>query len=395
MSERQVPGIMDNSTRDDNRTADLKQLRVSIDSVDREIVRLFEERMAISEQIAAVKARTDRKIYDKEREALKLASVRELAHGEFNKRGISELFSQLMGMSRRRQYALLEQGRPSGRTPFIEVEDLDRENIRVVYQGVEGAYSHAALCEYFGEDTDSFHVRKFRDAMEAIAEGSADYAVLPIENTTAGIVADNFDLLVDFENYIVAQQIIPVEHVLMAAPGTRIEDVERVYSHPQALSQCEGLFNQYVNWKAVAYDNTALAARKVATDRQKGEAAIGSAFAARRFGLEILKEHVNDIEANATRFMIVTNQRIFVKGAEKITICFELPHSSGTLYNILSNFIYNDVNMTHIESRPIPGRNWEYRFFIDFDGNLNDASVRSALRGIRQEAINMKILGNY
>ena len=377
------------------RTSDLRELRERIDAVDCEMVRLFEARMAICEEVAALKAKTDRKVYDREREEQKLQKVRALAHGEFNKKGVDELYRQLMGMSRRRQYAILEQGHSSGRIPFIEVDQLDRENIHVVYQGVEGAYSHAAMQTYFGKGTESFHVRKFRDAMEAIADGSADYAVLPIENTTAGIVADNFDLLVDFENYIVAEQIIPVEHVLMAAPGTAIEEIRKVFSHPQALSQCEGLFSRHPDWQAVAYDNTALAARKIAGDKKKDEAAIGSRFAAEHFGLEVLQEHVNDLEENATRFMIVTNQRIFVKGAKKITICFELPHSSGTLYNILSNFIYNDVNMTHIESRPILGRNWEYRFFIDFEGNLNDASVRSALRGIRQEAIHMKILGNY
>ena len=377
------------------RTSDLRELRERIDAVDCEMVRLFEARMAICEEVAALKAKTDRKVYDREREEQKLQKVRALAHGEFNKKGVDELYRQLMGMSRRRQYAILEQGHSSGRIPFIEVDQLDRENIHVVYQGVEGAYSHAAMQTYFGKGTESFHVRKFRDAMEAIADGSADYAVLPIESTTAGIVADNFDLLVDFENYIVAEQIVPVEHVLMAAPGTAIEEIRKVFSHPQALSQCEGLFSRHPDWQAVAYDNTALAARKIAGDKKKDEAAIGSRFAAEHFGLEVLQEHVNDLEENATRFMIVTNQRIFVKGAKKITICFELPHSSGTLYNILSNFIYNDVNMTHIESRPIPGRNWEYRFFIDFEGNLNDASVRSALRGIRQEAIHMKILGNY
>jgi chorismate mutase/prephenate dehydratase len=231
--------------------------------------------------------------------------------------------------------------------------------------------------------------------MEAIAEGAADYAVLPLENSTAGIVTDIFDLLVDFENYIVAEQIIKVEHVLMAAKGVRPEQIRKVYSHPQALAQCEKLFAQHRNWEPVAYDNTALAAKKIAADQAADEAAIGSAFAAELFGLQILQEHVNDQEANSTRFMIVTNQRIFRKDAGKITICFELPHSSGTLYHILSHFIFNNVNMTHIESRPIPGRTWEYRFFIDFEGNLNEASVKNALRGIREEAINMKILGNY
>jgi chorismate mutase/prephenate dehydratase len=359
------------------------------------MVRLFEARMAICEEVAALKAKTDRKVYDREREEQKLQKVRALAHGEFNKKGVDELYRQLMGMSRRRQYAILEQGHSSGRIPFIEVDQLDRENIHVVYQGVEGAYSHAAMQTYFGKGTESFHVRKFRDAMEAIADGSADYAVLPIENTTAGIVADNFDLLVDCENYIVAEQIIPVEHVLMAAPGTTVEEIRKVFSHPQALSQCEGLFSRHPDWQAVAYDNTALAARKIAGDKKKDEAAIGSRFAAEHFGLEVLQEHVNDLEENATRFMIVTNQRIFVKGAKKITICFELPHTCGTLYRILSHFIFNGLNMTKIESRPIPERPFEYRFFVDFDGCLSEAAVQNALVGIRAETADMRLLGNY
>ena len=374
---------------------DLTELRSRIDQIDREIVRLYEERMQVTDEVGEFKIRTGRKVYDKDRERAKIETVRGLAHSDFTRKGVAELFSQLMSMSRKRQFAMLEKAGLPGRTPFIEIDDLDRENIRVVFQGEEGAYSHAAMAAYFGEEVNSFHVPKFRDAMEAIAEGSADYAVLPIENSTAGIVTDNFDLLVDFENYIVAEQIVPVEHVLMAVPGTKIEDIRRVISHPQALSQCEGLFQEHREWEPVAYGNTALAAKKVAKEEKTDQAAIGSAFAARRFGLEVLLDHVNDQEANATRFMIVTNQRVFVKNAAKISICFELPHTSGTLYNVLSNFIFNDVNMTHIESRPIPGRSWEYRFFIDFEGNLNDAGVRNALRGIREEAINMKILGNY
>ena len=374
---------------------DLAELRSRIDEIDRDIVRLYEERMQVTDQVGEFKIRTGRKVYDKDRERAKIETVRELAHTEFSKKGVTELISQLMSMSRKRQFAMLEKAGLPGRTPFIAIDQLDRENIRVVFQGEEGAYSHAAMAAYFGDDVNCFHVPKFRDAMEAIAEGSADYAVLPIENSTAGIVTDNFDLLVDFENYIVAEQIVPVEHVLMAVPGTKLEDIKRVISHPQALSQCEGLFQEHRDWEPAAYGNTALAAKKVAKEGRHDQAAIGSAFAAKRFGLEILLSHVNDQEANATRFMIVTNQRVFVRDAGKISICFELPHSSGTLYNILSNFIFNDVNMTHIESRPIPGRSWEYRFFIDFEGNLNDPGVRNALRGIREEAINMKILGNY
>lgn len=374
---------------------DLLELREQIDEIDSTIVELFEKRMAVSEEVAAYKISTGKKVFDKEREREKLEKLSSLAHDDFNRHGVQELFNQIMSMSRKKQYQLLAQNGAAGRLPFIGVDRIEKENVRVVFQGVEGAYSHAAMCSYFGKDVNCFHVKRFRDAMEAIAEGAADYAVLPIENSSAGIVADNYDLLVDFENYIVGEQVIKCEHVLMGLPGTKLEEIRSVVSHQQALSQCEQFLDDHPNWRQVPYDNTALAAKKVAADQDRTQAAIGSAFAAEQFGLEVLKEHVYYNEANSTRFLIVTNQRIFRKDAKKISICFELPHRSGSLYNMISHFIYNNLNMTQIESRPITGRNWEYRFFIDFEGNLNDSSVKNALRGIREEAINMKILGNY
>ena len=248
---------------------DLREYRAEIDRIDRKLVRLFEERMEVSEQIGAYKIENGVKVFDKTRERQKLDEVKGLAHGDFNQHGVEELFSQLMSMSRKKQYAMLEKRGAGGRLPFIGVDRLDTDHIRVVFQGVEGAYSQAAMTAFFGEDVNSFHVARFRDAMEAIAEGSADYAVLPIENSTAGIVADNFDLLVDFENYIVAEQIIPVEHVLMGIKDADLSSVRIVYSHPQALAQCEGLFQAHPDWKAEPFGNTALAARKVAQDGRK------------------------------------------------------------------------------------------------------------------------------
>ncbi|MCI6867485.1 MAG: prephenate dehydratase [Lachnospiraceae bacterium] len=374
---------------------DLLELREKIDKVDKQIVALFEERMQISEDVAKYKIANGKKVFDKDRERSKLETLKGLADNDFNRHGIEELFQQIMSMSRKLQYQLLTENGAAGRLPFIAVDDIERENIRVVYQGVEGAYSHAAMREYFGKDVNCFHVKKWRDAMEAIAEGAADYAVLPIENSSAGIVADNYDLLVNFENYIVGEQIIKCEHALLGLPGTKLEDIRTVYSHQQALSQCEEYLDQHREWQQIPYDNTARAAKKVAEEKDPSQAAIGSKFAAEYFGLEILAEHVYYNEANSTRFIIVTNQRIFRRDATKISICFEVPHHSGALYNILSHFIYNNLNMNKIESRPIPGRNWEYRFFVDFDGNLNDSAVKNALRGIREEATNMKILGNY
>jgi len=378
-----------------NEMRDLLELRDEIDRIDKNIVELFEERMQVSEEVAAFKIANGRKVFDKDREHSKLETLTGLAHGDFNKHGVGELFAQIMSMSRKLQYQMLEASGASGRLPFIAVDDIERENIRVVYQGVEGAYSHAAMRAYFGEDVNCFNVPKWRDAMEAIAEGAADYAVLPIENSSAGIVADNYDLLVNFENYIVGEQIIKCEHALLGLPGTKLSDIKTVYSHQQALSQCEEFLDRHREWQQIPFDNTARAAKKVAQDGDKSQAAIASEFAAKLFGLEVLQEHIYYNEWNSTRFIVVTNQRIFRRDAKKISICFEVPHYSGSLYNILSHFIYNNLNMNKIESRPIPGRNWEYRFFVDFDGNLSDGAVKNALRGIREEAINMKILGNY
>ncbi len=374
---------------------DLMELREQIDSIDKQIVELYEQRMDISRQVAEYKLGTGKKVFDKEREEEKLRKVKSMTHNDFNSHGIAELFEQIMSMSRKLQYQTLTEKGSIGRLPFIGVDRLDKEMARVVFPGAEGAYTQAAMEQYFGENVNSFHVDTFRDAMIAIDEGSADYAVLPIENSTAGIVNEIYDMLVEFENYIVGEQIIKIEHCLMAVPGTRIEDIKTIYSHPQSLMQSARFLQGHTSWKQIGMNNNAFAARKVAEDKDKTQAAIAGIHAAKTYGLEILEKGINQSVTNSTRFIVVTNRKIFLKDAGKVSICFELPHESGSLYHMLSHFIYNNLNMNKIESRPIEDRNWEYRFFIDFDGNLADGAVKNALRGLREEARNMRILGNY
>ena len=374
---------------------DLLELRNELDGIDRNIVELYEKRMAVCEQVAAYKIETGKRVFDKEREQQKLKAVSSMTHNEFNAYGVTELFEQIMSMSRKLQYQMLSEKGALGKLPFIGVDELDTVKARVVFQGADGAYSQAAMMKYFGDKINSFHVDTFRDAMSAIDEGSADFAVLPIENSTAGIVSEIYDLLVEFENYIVGEQVIKIEHCLMGLPGAKLEDIKTVYSHPQSLMQSARYLNEHPSWKQISMQNNAFATSKVKEDGDISQAAIASEHAADIYGLEILKKGVNDCSSNSTRFIIVTNQKIFKKDATKVSICFELPHESGSLYHMLSHFIYNNLNMNKIESRPIEDRNWEYRFFIDFDGNLADSSVKNALRGLRDEARNMKILGNY
>jgi chorismate mutase/prephenate dehydratase len=373
---------------------DLGELRQGIDEIDAKIVELYEQRMDICRQVAEYKIGTGKKVFDRVREQEKLAKVKSLTHNEFNSHGVEELFEQIMSMSRKLQYQMLAESGSQGKLPFIGVDNLETGKARVVFQGAEGAYSQMAMRQYFGDAINSFHVDTFRDAMSAIDEGSADFAVLPIENSTAGIVSEIYDLLVEFENYIVGEQIIRIEHCLLGVPGAQLSDIETVYSHPQSLMQSAKYLSDHA-WQQISMQNNAFAARKVAEERNKSQAAIASALAGEIYGLEVLQRGVNQSETNSTRFIIVTNQKIFRTDASKVSICFEVPHESGSLYHMLSHFIYNNLNMTKIESRPIEGRNWEYRFFVDFEGNLADSSVKNALRGLRDEARNMKILGNY
>ena len=373
---------------------DLLELRDKIDGIDASIVKLYEERMDICKQVAEFKIQNGKRVLDKQRELEKIAKVKSLTTNEFNSHGVEELFEQIMSMSHKLQYQLLAENGCLGKLPFIEVDQLDTCKARVVFQGAEGAYSQAAMQEYFGNQIQSTHVDSFRDAMAALDEGSADFAVLPIENSTAGIINEVYDLLVEFENYIVGEQIIKIEHCLLGVPGTKLEDIRTVYSHPQSLMQSAKYLNNH-SWQQISMQNNAFAAQKVAKEGDKTQAAIAGAHAAEVYGLEILAKGINQEQSNSTRFIIVTNQKVFRKDAQKVSICFEVPHESGSLYHMLSHFIYNNLSMTKIESRPIEERNWEYRFFVDFEGNLADSAVKNALRGLREETRSMKILGNY
>ena len=374
---------------------DLERYRDEIDEIDSEIVRLFEKRMKVSEEVAEYKIKTGKQVLDPARESQKIHTLKEKAHGDFNSLGVQELFRQIMAISRKRQYQLLTEHGIYGERNFTTVKHVPLENATVVFQGVEGAYSYAAMRQYFGKNIESYHVKTWRTAMEDVTHGKADYAVIPIENSSAGAVVDNYDLLIKHHNVIVAETCVTVDHALLGLPKAELTDVERVYSHPQALMQCSQYLNARKDWQQISVENTAVAAKKIIEDQDIHQAAVASQTAGKLYGLKVLAASINHNRNNTTRFLILAKEQVYRKEAEKISICFELPHKSGSLYNMLGNFIYNGVNMRMIESRPILGRNWEYRFFVDIEGNLSDPSIQNALKSVSEEAANMRILGNY
>ncbi len=370
---------------------DLAKSRESIDRIDKQIVDLFEERMKVAGDVAEYKRNTGKKVYDPEREAQKLKTLGAFASTEFNERAIQELFSQIMSISRKYQYSLL-----SGQNEKFEaLEELPKtKETKVCFFGAPGSYSEQAMEECFGTEVTGFPAATFKEVMEAVQSGKAEFGVLPIENTTTGGITDSYDLLMEYDNYLVGEHVVKIEHALLGVPGARIEDIREVYSHSQGLSQCKKFFDEHPGIRPAVSGSTSESAKKVMEAENISQAAIASKRAASIYGLAILAECLNTEDANSTRFIIITNKKQYLPTANKISICFELPHESGSLYKMLSHIMYNNLNMTKIESRPIPGRSFEYRFFVDFEGKITDAAVRNTLNGIREEASRLKILGN-
>lgn len=373
---------------------DLMRSREEIDTIDKKIVELFEYRMQIAKDVAEYKIQTGKKVFDKEREQEKLAVLKELAGNDFNRHGVQELFTQIMSMSRKLQYGLI-----SGegyQIPFKEIDSLrGSEKVKVICFGVKGSYTEQAMEEYFGTGITRSYASSFKRVMQAVKDGEAEYGVLPIENTSTGGISDIYDLLVEFDNYIIGEHVVKIEHALLGLPGAKVDNLRNIYSHAQGLMQCSKYIEQHRQMIPVECISTADSAKKVLEDGDLTQGAIAGKQAAEYYGLQVLAEGVNHESTNSTRFIIISRESKFIKDANKISICFELPHSSGTLYNMLSHFIYNNLNMTKIESRPVEGKVFEYRFFVDFEGSLKDPGVKNALYGIKEEAMSLKILGGY
>ena len=373
---------------------DLKISRDKIDQIDRQIVKLFEERMEVANEVAKYKIETGKPVLDKEREEAKLDTLGALSHSTFNERAVRELFSQIMSISRKYQYSVLPH--KDVVTNFKKVEKLPvKEDTAVYYFGVSGSHTQQAMENFFGKKVKGISCVSFQGVMEAVEKGVADYGVLPIENSSTGGITANYDLLLNYKNSIVGEYVMRIDQCLLALPGTKLEEIKEVYSHPQGLAQCSEFMEGNSGIHGIECDSTAAAAKKVSEDKDKTQAAIGSRRAAEEYGLEILADGIQKEKNNCTRFIIIGRDGIYEEDSDKMALVIELPHKSGSLYRILSHFLYNDLNMTLIESRPIPGRNWEYRFFVDIEGNLDMPGVQNALRGIKEEAKHLRVLGNF
>lgn len=373
---------------------DLSVTRQKIDEIDRRILELFEERMDAASEVARYKTATGKQVYDREREEQKLEKLEALSHGEFNERAVRELFGQIMSLSRKYQYRVMPH--TDDVTDFVKTDQILKKKDAVVYYfGVPGSHTQQAMEDIFGSEIKGVSCPEFQGIMEAVEKGEADFGVLPIENSSTGGITANYDLLLNYRNAIVGEYVMKIDQCLIGLPGTELSQIQTVFSHPQGLMQCRDFMRDHPEYESIEYGSTAAAAKKVAEEKCRDKAAIASRRAAKEYGLAVLADSIQQEKNNCTRFIIIGKKEEYTEESKKIALCIGLPHVSGSLYRILSHFMYNGLNMTQIESRPIPGKNWEYRFFIDVEGNLDDAAVQNALRGVREEAVFMRVLGNF
>lgn len=267
---------------------------------------------------------------------------------------------------------------------------------RVGYQGVLGSFSEEAATNYF-KDAKALYNRYdgFEDVMDALTSNEIDYGVLPIENSYTGEVIDVYDLIQKYNLYIVGEEIVKVTHNLVGIKGSNIEDLKEVYTHPQALGQCKKYLKEHAHILSIPYANTAMAAKYISELGDKTKAAICSKKAAYLYNLQILDEEVNTKSNNYTRFIILSKTMHITPECDKVSIVFTTKHTSGALYNVLSHFAYNGLNLLKIQSRPLKEKTWHYFFFVDLEGHLEDANMLIALGKVSKESEHFSILGGY
>lgn len=375
---------------------ELQDLRRDIDAIDRELVELFRRRMDVTARVGAYKRSRGVPVLDQERERQVLQNKGELA-GEALRPAVITLYQTIMALSRRQQRDLMGQGADNpGVLRWREAQLNARSPVaapRVVYQGEPGAYSEQATLDLFGPGADTAGLEQFEDCFLALREGRADYAVLPIENSSTGAIRQIYDLLTQYECYVVGETAVKVEHCLMALPGADLDSITHVYSHEQGLFQCERYLNAHPGWKQVPQADTAGSAKMVADSGDLTRAAICSARAAQLYGLNILARGINHNTHNTTRFVVVSPKLELRPGADKISTLFVLPHQVGSLHEVLTVFAVHGLNMVKLESRPLPGQSWQYMFFLEFTGAPGDPAVDDALHELAQTTGEFRVLG--
>ena len=375
---------------------DITELRSEIDKIDDELLRLFCARMELSAQVADYKRERGLPIYVPAREREILQNVAQKAGTELSDYARS-LYSTIFELSR--GYQTKRNGKET--TLFREITaaientpKLFPRSAMVACQGVEGAYSQLA-CEKIFQSPMILYFKNFEGVFSAIEKGMCRYGVLPIENSTAGSVNQVYDLMIQHNFSIVRTFRLKVDHNLLVNPGTKLEDIREIYSHQQAISQCAGFLAKLPNVNVMAVENTAVAAEMVASSGRKDVAALSSRSCAQLYGLENIAPSIQDKGNNRTRFICISKNLEIYPGADKTSIMMILPHKPGALYRVLARIYTLGINVTKLESRPLPDREFEFMFYFDLETSIYSEEFVQLMCELDDFCEEFKYLGSF
>ncbi len=376
---------------------DLASVRTELDVIDSQLLDLFTQRMNLAARVAAAKAERGKAVYDPAREREKLLDVAKHVPEHLQAQAIA-LFSLLMSMNKAEQQRIIAKNDQTSRAQRVRAARLSEDTpfpatATVACQGVEGAYSQIAACKLFRVPGISFF-NTFDGVFRAVREGFCTFGVLPIENSTAGSVNAVYDLLAKHSFSIVRSLRLKIDHNVLAKPGVRLEDVREVYSHEQAIAQCSGYLDAH-GIHAVSCMNTAQAAEMVARSDRTDVAALSSRDCAALYGLDLIDESVQDSDNNYTRFVVISATPQVYPGATRTSLMLTVPHEPGSLFRVLERFYALDINLVKLESRPIPGRDFEFMFYFDIDCPVGANALDTLLDSLDDVCESCTYFGSY
>lgn len=371
----------------------LDDIRDRLDKIDRRILEAIADRQKIVQEVAQIKAEGSSRVRDIEREENQLTRLTELARElGLDPYHVTKLYHEILEHSvRRQQEYLVDRQNP---------EQRSARSITVAYQGAEGAYSHSAVMKHFGPrgiEVASVGYESFQQMLEAVKSGAADYGMLPIENTTAGSINEAYDLLARMNLTLVGEEVLEVQHCLVALENVPLPHIRRVFSHPQALAQCSNFLSSLHHCTIESFVDTALAVKKIHSERDISQAAVASQEAAELYGLAVIRRDIANQKDNYTRFVVVAREAVKydLHIACKTSLIFATRDEKGALLKCLNVLAGYGLNLTKLESRPRPNVPWEYLFYLDFEGNIADAEVQTALQELTSNTSYLKVLGSY
>ena len=375
---------------------DLEQLRAEIDGLDQQIVELFKARMEAAGEVAGYKKEHGLPVLDAGRERTLLNKIAQQAGEELGDYAQS-VYRTLLSVSRSYQNSKIggESKVYRGIRAALETTpQLFPQRPTVACQGIEGAYSQIA-CDRLFKAPSILYFQTFDHVFKAVESGMCQYGILPIENSTAGSVKAVYDLMLRHNFYIVRSARLKVSHNLLAKHGVKKENIREVYSHEQAINQCAGYLAAWKGVKVTVVENTAVASQMVAQSERTDVAALSSRFCGELYGLDTLEENIQDHDNNYTRFICISKKPEIYPGADRTSLMMTLPHRPGSLYNVLAKFYALNLNLQKLESRPLPGREFEFMFYFDLEASVYAPEMEKLFRDLEGESEQLRYLGTY